>query len=324
MRTKRKKLYTIGDYFRTTFGQNVYKVPVGLSGFTCPNIDGTVARGGCTFCENDSFSPNLASNKERLFIHPSDQSNPLLERQIKEIDFQYRVTRERLEGKFKAHKFLIYFQSFSNTYAPLKTLDRLYRHALTLPDVLGLSIGTRSDCMTDEILALLVELAQTHEIWVEYGIQSVFDETLEKINRGHSFDNVAYWIQKTKDAGLKVCGHLIFGLPDEDEEMMLTTVQRAVDLGIDSIKIHPLYVVKNTLLANDYKAGKFEPISEKRYLSVLSKALDILPRSIAIQRLTAGIDNQTLLAPEWCRDKNHQRKAIERMLAKKGLSLNNL
>ncbi|WP_200762722.1 TIGR01212 family radical SAM protein [Nitrosophilus alvini] len=314
-----KKILTFGRYYKKTLRKSVYKVPISIPGFTCPNIDGTVAKGGCTFCLNESFSPNLNKTAtKKFFLNPAVKTNPLLERQIKELEFQYYATKKRLEKK-GAEKFLVYFQSFTNTYAPIDTLRALYEKALTFDDVIGLSIGTRSDSITEEILDYLQELAKTKEIWVEYGIQSVYDETLEKINRGHDSKNVEEWIKKTKKRGLKVCGHVIFGLPDETQDMMLRTVEKSIEWGIDSIKIHPLYVVKNTALAVDFTKGRFKPISEELYIDTLTKVLKMIPKDMIVQRVTAGIDDDTLLTPLWCRDKNRQMRDIRKALLKEGI-----
>ena len=289
---------------------------MGLSGFTCPNIDGTVARGGCTFCENESFAPNLAKTK-KFYLNPTIQENPLLAKQLQEIAFQYGATAGYYRQKgYK--KFLAYFQAFTNTYAPLDTLQKLYTHALSQSDCIGLSIGTRSDSVTEEVLDFLQDLSKEYEIWIEYGIQSVFDQTLQKINRGHDSKNIEEWIQKSKQKGLKVCGHVIFGLPDETPEMMLETVRRSIEWGIDSIKIHPLYVVKNTALAVEYMKNRFTPISQELYIELLVEALKMLPKDIVVQRITAGIDDSTLLAPLWCKNKQEQMLAIRKALKKEG------
>ena len=313
-----KKVYTIGRYFRKKFGEDVYKVPLSIQGFTCPNIDGTVAKGGCTFCLNESFSPNLAKASKKFYLHPDSRENPLLERQLEQVRIQYRATSRRLAGKYGAKKFLAYFQSFTNTYAPFETLKALYEEALRQPGCVGLSIGTRSDSVTEEILDYLAELSERYEIWIEYGIQSIYDETLEAINRGHDSANVKEWIAKSKDRGLKVCGHVIFGLPGETEAMMLDTVRESIAWGIDSIKIHPLYVVKNTALAVDYLKGKFVPIEEKRYIDLVVESIRMLPPTVTVQRLTAGINDDTLLAPEWCRCKHTQMQHIRAALREAG------
>jgi len=295
-----EQLNTFGRYLKKKFKTKVSKIPLGLSGFTCPNIDGTVAKGGCTFCLNDSFSPNLVQNTGKIFLNLQSKNNPILKKQLQELDEQIVNTREKMRKKWGSQKFLVYFQAFTNTYAPFETLKALYDKALTYEDVIGLSIGTRSDCVTPEVLDYLAALSQTKEIWIEYGIQSVYNETLERINRGHDALNVEKAIKEAKQRGLNVCGHLIFGLPGENQEMMLTSAKAAYAWGIDSVKYHPLYVVKHTLLANEYMQGEFEPISKEEYIDTLMKAIKLKPKEISIQRITAGIDDGTLLAPAWC------------------------
>ncbi len=316
-----KDVFTAGRYFRQKFGCNVYKAPISIFGFTCPSIDGTVAKGGCTFCENESFSPNLAEKTaKKFYLSPTSVENPLLERQLDQVRDQYKYTRRKLSKKFGAKKFIAYFQSFTNTYAPLETLKALYEEALSQEDCVGLSIGTRTDSVNDEVLAYLAELSKDKEIWIEYGIQSVYDETLDAINRGHSVANMKEWIIKSKEYGLNVCGHLIFGLPGETQEMMLESVTASIEMKVDSLKIHPMYVTNNTILAGDYKKGKFVPITEENYIDTIVKAFKMLPADIMIQRVSAGIDDASLLAPEWCRDKHEQMKHIREALLKEGFN----
>ncbi len=311
------RLYTFGQYLKRKFQINIKKVPISIPGFTCPNIDGTVARGGCVFCENESFSPNF--QKEKFTLNLNSTQNPLLQKQIKALKIQFFNTVELYKKIYGSKKFIIYFQSFTNTYAPFSTLKTLYEEALKLPDVIGLSIGTRTDSITDETLNYLKELSKDYEIWIEYGIQSSNDETLKKINRGHNFENVKETIKKTKDLELNVCGHLIFGLPGESQKEMLQSVKDTIDLNIDSIKFHPLYVTDNTLLAIEYKKGKFTPITEEDYIDTLIKAIKMLPQNISIQRMTAGTQN--LLAPDWCRNKSKQISHIYKALLKEGIKL---
>ena len=313
-----RQLNTIGRYWRDKYGQKVYKVPISISGFTCPNIDGTVAKGGCTFCENESFSPNLV-DRSKFKLNLNSVENPYLETQLKQLKMQFDATRVRLQKKFGAKKFIVYFQSFTNTYAPLNTLKALYEKALSFDDVVGLSIGTRSDSITEETLDYLETLSKDKEIWVEYGIQSVYNETLDRINRGHDFENIKEWITKTKSRGLLVCGHMIFGLPGEDQNMMLNSVDESIKLGIDSIKFHPLYVVKNTLLTNEYKQGKFKPIDEWLYIDTLVKSIKMLPDNVSISRVTAGISDDSLLSPLWCNNKHKQIYNIKQALLKEHL-----
>lgn len=311
-----KQIYTFGNYLKNRFGCKVYKVGINISGFTCPNIDGTIAKGGCTFCENDSFSASTGETKELkgFYLNLESKTNPYLDKQLKQLEMQFNTISKRQQGEYGAQKFLVYFQSFTNTYAPFSTLKALYDKALSFDNVVGLSIGTRSDSITDETLEYLAELNKTKEIWIEFGIQSVYDETLKKINRGHSSENVKEWVLKTKAKGLRVCGHLIFGLPGESKEMMLKTAKEAYSWGIDSVKYHPLYVVKKTALANDFTKGFFTPISEDAYLDVLVESIKIKPSSVSVQRVTAGIDDDSLLSPLWCRDKNSQIKKINSAL----------
>jgi hypothetical protein len=316
-----QQIYTFGKYLQDRFGTKVHKTAVSISGFTCPNIDGTVAKGGCTFCENDSFSPSLGTTKplKGFHLNLTSQENPFLEKQLLQLQTQFEALSKRQKNQYGTQKFLVYFQSFTNTYAPFQTLKALYEKALSFDNVVGLSIGTRSDSITQETLEYLAELAKEKEIWIEFGIQSVYDETLDRINRGHDSANVKEWILKAKEAGLNVCGHLIFGLPGESKEMMLHTAREAYSWGIDSVKYHPLYVVKKTALANEYARGEFTPISQEDYLDVLTKALELKPLHVSVQRVTAGIDDDSLLAPQWCRDKNEQVKNINEALKKVGL-----
>jgi radical SAM protein (TIGR01212 family) len=316
-----QQIYTFGNYLKDKFGCKVYKVGINISGFTCPNIDGTVAKGGCTFCENDSFSASTGQTQELKGFHLNlnSKTNPNLDKQLAQLEMQFHAISKRQREEYGAQKFLVYFQSFTNTYAPFDTLKALYDKALTFDDVVGLSIGTRSDSITDETLDYLAELNLKKEIWIEFGIQSVYDETLLKINRGHDSANVKEWVLKAKSKGLNVCGHLIFGLPDETKEMMLHTAKEAYSWGIDSVKYHPLYVVKKTALANDFSKGAFTPITEDVYLHVLIKSLLMKPSNVSVQRVTAGIDDNSLIAPEWCRDKNSQIKKINAALKPFGL-----
>jgi radical SAM protein (TIGR01212 family) len=311
-----KQIFTFGNYLRDKFGCKVYKVGINISGFTCPNIDGTVAKGGCTFCENDSFSASTGeiTDLKGFYLNLNSTSNPNLEKQLSQLESQFNDISKKQHEKYGAQMFIVYFQSFTNTYAPLETLKALYEKALSFDNVVGLSIGTRSDSITEETLEYLVKLSKEKEIWIEFGIQSLFNETLKKINRGHTSENVKEWILKAKSKGLNVCGHLIFGLPDESKDMMLQTAKQAYAWGIDSVKYHPLYVVKKTALANDFLKGKFTPISEDEYLDILLSAIEIKPKNISVQRVTAGVDDGSLIAPEWCRDKNTQIKKINNTL----------
>jgi hypothetical protein len=303
-----KKVNTFGRYLRSVFGEKVYKIPVSISGFSCPNIDGTKAKGGCTYCDNESFSPNLKSKKIITDI----------EFQLQQLENQYIYTKKILSNKFGVNKFIIYFQSFSNTFADLHRLQRLYEKALSLQDVVGISIGTRTDCIDDEKLSYISKLSKKYEVWIEYGIQTIHNNTLDIINRADTYENTLHWIEQTKRYNINICGHIILGLPNETKEMMSETINSMYKIGIDSIKIHPLYVVKNTSLANDYKNNLFNPISKELYIELLVEAIVNMPKSISIQRITAGIDNNTLLTPLWCRDKNSLINEVRDSLKQRG------
>lgn len=306
-----------GSYLRERFGVEVRKVPVSIPGFTCPNIDGRVGRGGCTFCENESFSPNF--QKSRWSLNPDTSQNPFLLRQLEALESQFYKTARWLKKRYNAERFIVYFQSFTNTYAPLETLRHLYSKALSLPGVVGISIGTRTDSVTEEILDYLAELSQKWEVWVEYGVQSSNDETLRRINRGHTFANVVEWVKKSKERGLKLCGHLIFGLPGEGKREMLQSVRDTLPLGFDSYKFHPLYITRHTLLALEYQQGKYRPLSREEYLEILAEALKLLPEGVIVQRVTAGTEE--LLAPDWCRNKGEQVSYLIRGLRERGVQL---
>jgi len=313
-----QQVLTFGRYLKKKYRTKVYKVPISISGFTCPNIDGTVTKGGCSFCLNDSFSPNISNGKKKFYLHPQKR-NPYLNEYLQELQSQFYKTKRHLRQKYGAKKFIVYFQSFTNTFAPLATLQTLYEKALSFDDVVGISIGTRTDCMSEEILQLLNELGKNKEVWVEYGIQTIYDSTLEKINRGHNFANIKEWIAKTKRyKNIKICGHLIYGLPRETQEMMLQSTKVSYELGIDSVKFHPLYVVKNTKLAKELAQGEFEPIDEALYLDTLVQAIAMKPQNISVQRVSAGMDDESLIAPLWCKVNAKQMQAIRAKLKQNG------
>lgn len=313
-----REVFSYGRYLRQKFGVRVSKVPIALPGFTCPNIDGMLARGGCTYCDNESFSPNLAL-APKIKSKVNFSTNSMLDKQLEALIYQYTKTSLKLATKYKSKAFLVYFQAFSNTYAPLESLKKLYETALSFPNVVGISIGTRSDCVNDEILDYLQELSQKCELWLEFGVQSIFNETLEKINRAHTYENTKEAILKAKARGIKVCAHLIFGLPDETKDMMLASVAEIIALGIDSVKFHPLYVVSNTALANSYNKNEWQPLSEDEYIEILLEAIEMLPANISIQRFSAG--DSTLLAPMWCSNKHNQMNNIKNALLTIGLKL---
>ncbi len=316
-----KKILTIGRYFKLRYKQRVRKVPISLQGFTCPNIDGSVAKGGCTYCKNETFSPSLLSlEKSNVNMNFKLTFNPILDKQVETLKSQFYTYSALHNDKFGTDKYMIYFQSFSNTYAPYDTLKTLYCEALKLPNVVGLSIGTRTDCIEDRILELLGNYVKDgKDIWLEYGVQSIFDSTLRLINRGHGIDGVKELVQKTRSYGIKVCIHLIYGLPKETNDMMLASLKEVLSWGIDGIKIHPLYIVKDTAMEKMYNAKKYEPISLENYTNLIVESLKLMPHNVVVQRISAGAHDDSLIAPKWCFDKNIQMRYIRDKLLENGI-----
>lgn len=317
-----KQILTIGRYFKLKYKQRVRKIPISLQGFTCPNIDGNVAKGGCTYCKNETFSPSLALMPQtNITMNFKLKENPILHSQIETLKLQFYNHCSFHKERFNTNKYMIYFQSFSNTYAPYDTLKTLYNEALNLPNVIGLSIGTRTDSVEDNILELLGSYVDNNkEIWLEYGIQSIFNSTLKLINRGHGIEGARELIAKTRSFGIKVCVHLIYGLPKEDSKMMLESLKEVVSWGIDGIKIHPLYIVKDTIIQKMYESGKYTPITLEEYANLVVESLKQLPYNIVVQRISAGAHDESLIAPKWCFDKNIQMCYIRTKLLQSGIS----
>ena len=313
---------SVGRYFKKRFGGRVRKIPISLQGFTCPNIDGSLAKGGCIYCDNESFSPSLIKLDKisQVKMNFSLTTNPLLEKQLHQLEEQFYWHSEFHQRKFGVGKYMVYFQSYTNTYAPFDTLKALYDKALSFPNVVGLSIGTRIDCVEDRLLELLGEYVKNgKEIWLEYGIQSVYDKTLELTNRAHSIAGAKEMFEKTRAKGVKVCAHLIYGLPEETPEMMLHSLDCVLEWGINGIKIHPLYVVNGTRLAKLYKEGKYEPITMECFSDLIVESLQRIPADVVVQRISAGAHDDTLLAPKWCFDKNIQMRYLRDKLKAVGI-----
>lgn len=317
-----RELLTIGRYFKKKFHQRIRKIPISLQGFTCPNIDGSVARGGCIYCRNESFSPSLIKLDKTIHTKMNFKitENPILGIQLQQLEEQFYWHANFHKDKFDIQKYMIYLQSFSNTYAPFETLKAIYDKSLSFPNVVGMSIGTRVDCIEDKTLDLLQEYTLNQkEIWLEYGIQSTFEETLKATNRGHGITGIAELFKKTRQRGIKVCAHLIYGLPNETPEMMLESLRTVLSWGIDGIKIHPLYVVSQTKLAKMYEQGLYQPITLETYGELIAKSLEIIPQDIIIQRISSGAHDETLIAPKWCFDKNIQMRYLREKLKDIGI-----
>ena len=276
---------------KSTFGTQVYRVPLD-AGFTCPNRDGTRAIGGCTFCDDrGSGAPSI---KTELSIRQ-----------------QLDEGVERIRRRFRVKKFLAYFQAFSNTYAPEGVLKQLYDAVLEHPDVVGLCIGTRPDCVADNILDLLAEYNRKTFVWLELGLQSAFNETLDAINRGHSAEEFFDAVKRAKQRGLSVATHLIFGLPGETREHMLETVRQVAATGIDGIKIHQLCIYKGTPMEQDYLSGRLTALDEDDYVKLVADALELLPPDMVVMRLVAEGLKEEIVAPAWSFDKARIMEKIE-------------
>ena len=280
------------------YGERVHKVSIDAS-FTCPNRDGSLGIGGCTFCNNVSFSPNGRQPAE-----------------IKQqIDAGKFITRKRTG----ARKYIAYFQAYTNTYAETELLKQQYNTALAEPDVIGLAVGTRPDCVADSVLDLLADYQNKgYEVWLELGLQSSFDETLDRVNRGHGFEAYRSTLKRARQRGLQVCTHLIIGLPGENEKHYETTLDRVLELGVDGLKLHPLHIVKGTQLANEWRRGEYKPLSLDEYVQVAADLVQQTPPDIIYHRLTATASEDILLAPGWCSKKWLPLNLIAEELEKRG------
>lgn len=286
------------QYFERTFGERVQKTTID-AGFTCPNRDGTVARGGCTYCNNNAFNPSYNDSKKPVDV------------QIKE-GIEFHANRYR-----RAKKFLAYFQAYSNTYAPLEELKKIYGPALETDGVIGLVIGTRSDCMDEKKLKYFADIQKTHYVIIEYGIESTYDKTLERINRGHDFQSVVDMLHLTKEYGIKTGGHMIFGLPGESREEMLNQVYTLNKLPLDNIKFHQLQIIRGTHMAKEYKEHpeNFNLFGMEEYIDFIVKFLERLNPNFVVERFAGEVPPRFLLSEGWGKIRYDQvSNAIEKKL----------
>jgi hypothetical protein len=285
---------SFGSYIREKFGTTVFKVNVD-AGFTCPNRDGTIGTTGCIYCNNDSFRPN--SCKPTLSI--SEQiTNGIA----------------HIRKRYKAKRFLVYFQPYTNTYAPVEELDRLYKKALAEPFVIGLAIGTRPDTVDGKKIQLLEELARKHFILIEYGLQSIYDRTLDFINRGHDYNSFLKAIAMTKDRGIYVGAHVIVGFPTESHQEMLFMADEISHMPVDFLKIHQLQVIRNTPLEIIHREHPFHVFEYDEYLDFVSEFIGRLSPKIVLQRLFATAPDDILIAPRWDKSRQEILRDIEKKL----------
>lgn len=291
-----KRYNQFSAYLKNKFGAKVYKITLD-AGFSCPNRDGTISTGGCIFCDDGGSFSQAHSN-------------------LLSIEEQVNIGAKTLHDRFKAEKFMSYFQAYTNTYKPVNELEKIYKSALNHPDVVGLSIGTRPDCVEEDKLNLISDIAQDYYTWVEYGLQSIHNKTLKKINRGHDFDCFLKAYERTKEKGINVCTHVIFGLWETRDEI-LETAQKLAELKVDGVKIHMLCALKDTKLAKLYENKEIDFMSEEEYVNLVCDFLEILPQTTTIHRLAGNGLKKNLIAPRWLGAKLDCLNKIDRELLKR-------
>ena len=288
-----KRFYPYFSYLKHRYGGRVAKIPLD-GGFTCPNRDGTKGTGGCVYCS--------ACGSGDFVAHPS---RPLSE--------QFASYRGVLAGKWSPAGYIPYFQSFTGTYAPPDRLRALYAEALALPDVVGLSIATRPDCLDDDVCAVLAEFAAQTDLTVELGVQTVWDETAARCNLCHTYADTEQAVRRLRGLNVQICVHLIDGLPGETHAQMVQSARAVGRLGIDAVKLHLLHVLRGTPLAEtDYTC-----LTQEEYVSVVCDQLEVLPPTVVIQRLTGDGRGEDLIAPDWSRNKRRVLAAIDRELRRR-------
>lgn len=291
-----KRYNQYSAYLKNKFGVKVYKITLD-AGFSCPNRDGLISTGGCIFCDDGGSFSQAHSN-------------------LLSIEQQIDEGIKTLSSRFNAQKFMSYFQAYSNTYKPVKELEKIYNSSLCRKDIVGLSIGTRPDCVDEEKLNLIAGYKDDYYTWVEYGLQSIHDKTLRKINRGHDFDCFLRAYEKTKEKGINVCVHVIFGLWETHDEI-IQTAQRLSELEVDGVKIHMLCALENTKLADMYYRGEIDFMSEDEYVQTVCDFLEYLPSHTTIHRLAGNGLKKNLIAPKWLGAKLDCLNKIDRELMKR-------
>ncbi|GED14236.1 TIGR01212 family radical SAM protein [Aneurinibacillus migulanus] len=286
-----KRYHTWNHHLRQQFGEKVFKVMLD-AGFTCPNRDGTIATGGCTFCSARGSGDFAGWRRDDLVT-------------------QFNEVKERQHKKWPDAKYIGYFQAYSNTYAPVDVLRDYYEIILEQENVVGLSIATRPDCLPDDVVELLAELNKKTYLWVELGLQTIHESTSQLINRAH--DTACYYegVEKLRKHGIRVCSHIIFGLPGETEKMMMETARAVADMDVQGIKIHLLHLLRKTPMVKQYEAGLLEFLEQDQYVRLIADALEILPPEMVVHRLTGDGPPDLLIGPMWSRKKWEVLNAID-------------
>lgn len=284
-----RRFNAYANYFQQIFGARVQKLSID-AGFTCPNRDGNLGHGGCTYCNNDAFNPSYCLPEKSV------------EQQIKE-GMEFHQNRYRRAGKY-----LAYFQAYSNTYAGIDTLKSVYEQALQFPEVVGLVIGTRPDCINTEQLKYFQELSQKYYFIIEYGIESCYDKTLKRINRGHSYQQAVDAIHQTAEYGLKTGAHMMFGLPGESREEMLAEAEILSALPLNNIKFHQLQIIKGTQMENEYHEdpNQFDFFTLDEYIDFIIQFLEKLNPSFVVERFAGEVPPRFLAGPRWGKIRNDQ------------------
>ena len=285
---------TLNEHYREKYGCKVYKLSLD-AGFTCPNRDGTVGTGGCIF-------------------YSGFGSGEFAEGGVDSIALQLERAKARVSAKIKEGKFIAYFQSFTNTYAPVERLRQLYREAIAPEDIVGLAIGTRPDCLGDDVITLLEEIHAVKPVSVELGLQTIHEDSARYIRRGYDTQVYCDAVRRLKAAGIEVVTHIILGLPGETPEMAVQTTKAAVAAGTDGIKFHLLHVLKNTDLAEEYSRGRFEVLSLEEYGIWLKACIDVLPEDTVVHRITGDGAKRDLIAPLWSGDKKRVLNYLHKLL----------
>ncbi len=299
---KDMKQKTLNQYLRERFGQKVYKLAMD-GGFTCPNRDGTLGTKGCIFCSAGG-SGDFAEDRN---LSITEQIENGKRRVVAKMP-------KNKESNIDTNKYIAYFQAFTNTYGPVERLRALYTEAINHPDIVAVSIGTRPDCLPDEVLDLLDELNHIKPIWIELGLQTIHEKTANYIRRGYPLSVYDKAVQDLLSRNIEVITHVILGLPGESKEDMMETVKYVGESGVQGIKLQLLHVLKDTDLAKDYEQGLFECMTQEEYINLVSDCLDILPDDIIIHRLTGDGPKRTLIAPEWSKDKKKVLNALNHKL----------
>lgn len=280
---------TFGALCKANYGERVKKLTIDAK-FTCPNRDGTLGKGGCTFCNVSSFSHEMGTT-----LSIKDQ---LAEGKLRA---QQKKTTKQRTAPVAIDKYIAYFQAYTSTYDEYLQLKARYDEAIHDTDIVGLNVGTRPDCVSEAVLDLLVQYQETGlDVWLELGLQTANNQTLKRINRGHDFSVYADTVHRARAKGLKVCTHLILGLPGEQNSDYLQTLKQVLDVGVDGLKIHPLHIVSGSSMAKAFQAGRLGTISLEEYAQSVSEMIRTTPADIVFHRVTAYAKKPELLAPDWC------------------------